>query len=160
MSPNTRPPSPRSVHPQGERGYCWPRTNDRSRRSSNPGHQQTERALVGAGGQLADDGAVGHHEDAVGEGADLVELDRDEEDRAARGAQFEEAAMDELDGADIDAPRRLADPPQFRLPRDPAGADQLLLIAAGTLADAAAGIGRPHVILAHARQRLGADRLW
>ena len=75
-----------------------------------PGHHQAERALVGARRrQLAHDAAAEHHQDAVGQRQDLVELDRDHQDRAARVAALQQLAMDELDGADIDAARRLAD---------------------------------------------------
>ena len=57
------------------------------------GHQQAELALVGlAGDALAGDAAVEHHDDAVGQRLDLVELDRDEQDRLAPVAQGDDLA--------------------------------------------------------------------
>src|SRR6185437_16240561 len=145
--------------PQGERGYSRSRAKICSRRRPDPRHQQSQRALVGVGGELADDGAVAHHDDAVGEGADLVEVDGDEEDRAAGVAQRAQAAMDELDGADIDAARRLPDEEEPRPPRHLARADQLLLVAAGEEGGAQLGVGRPHVVFAHAGEGADMDRV-
>ena len=59
--------------------------------------------------QLAGDAAAAHHQDAVGQRQDLVELGRDQQHRPARVAQRDDAAVDELDGADVDAAGRLAD---------------------------------------------------
>src|SRR5687768_8740767 len=85
-------------------------------------------ARLGAG--LADDLAVEHDEDAVGEGADLVELDGDEEDGGAGVAQLDEAAVDRLDRADVDAARRLPDEKDGWPSRHFARADELLLVPA------------------------------
>lgn len=59
--------------------------------------------------RLADDGAGEHDEDAIGQRADLVQLDRDQQDALALVAQRDETLVNELDGADVDAARRLAD---------------------------------------------------
>ena len=47
-------------------------------------------------------------EDPVGEREDLVELERDEQDRPALVALLDEPPVDELDRADVEAARRLA----------------------------------------------------
>src|SRR5688572_24026477 len=76
----------------------------------HPRHQKPNLPLVRVLAlQLARDPAVEHDQDAVGEGEDLVELDRDEEDGLARIAHGDEAPVDELDGADVDAAGGLAD---------------------------------------------------
>ena len=62
---------------------------------------------------LADDAACEHHQDAVGQRADFIELDRDQQYRLAHVAQFDETAVNEFDGADIDAAGRLADDQQI-----------------------------------------------
>ena len=99
---------------------------------ADAGHHQAELALGGGRGiGFADDVAVEHHEDAVGERADFVELDRDEEDRLPRVAHLDDLVVDELDGADVDAARRLADDQHFGIALHLAGEDDLLLVAAG-----------------------------
>ena len=65
------------------------------------------------------------------ERADFVELDRDEEDRLARVAHLDDLVVDELDGADVDAARRLADDQHVGIALHLAGEDDLLLVAAG-----------------------------
>ena len=72
------------------------------------------RSSAAAAVDLADDAAGEHHQDAVGERQDLVELDRDHQHGAARVAALHQLAMDELDGADVDAARRLADQQDLR----------------------------------------------
>ena len=51
--------------------------------------------------------ALVDHEDPVGEGEDLFQLQRDEQDCTALVALLDEAAVDELDRADVEAARRL-----------------------------------------------------
>src|SRR5262245_7447423 len=90
-----------------------------SRVPLDAGHEQAELGFSGLGArQLADQAAVEHHEDAVGERQDLVELDRDQQDRLAGGAHLQQAAVDELDGPDVDAARRLYDQQQSRVALD------------------------------------------
>ena len=96
------------------------------------GHQQAELALVGlAGDPLAGDAAVEHDDDPVRERLDLVELDRDEQDRLAAVAQRHDLVVDELDRPDVDAAGRLADQQHLRVALHLAGDDDLLLVAAG-----------------------------
>ena len=122
-------------------------------------HHQAERALVGAAGRhLAHDAAGEHHQDAVGERQDLVELDRDHQHGAALVAALHQLAMDEFDGADIDAARRLADQQHLGLARHLARQHQLLLVAAGEARRAQAGRARPHVEAFHQRGAMRADR--
>ena len=98
---------------------------------------------------LADDPALEHHQDAVAQRHDLVQLDRDQQDGAAGIAQGEQLAMDEFDGADIDAAGRLADQQHLGLARDLARQDQLLLVAAGEVAAPEVRIARPDVEALH-----------
>src|SRR5205823_12326629 len=56
---------------------------------------------------LADDLALVDDEDAVGERQDLLELERDEQDRAALVALRHQPAVKVLDGADVEAARGL-----------------------------------------------------
>ena len=79
---------------------------------------------------------------------DLVELDRDQQDRLAGVAQRDEPAVDELDGADIDAARRLADEQQLGIALDLARQHDLLLVAAGEVGGLQPRIRRPHVVSA------------
>ena len=60
-----------------------------------------------SGRVLADDLALVDDEDPVGEREDLLELEGDEEDRAALVPLLDEAPVDELDRADVEAARRL-----------------------------------------------------
>ena len=55
----------------------------------------------------ADDPALEDDEDAVRERQDLLELERDEQDRAALVALGDEPPVDVLDGAHVEAARRL-----------------------------------------------------
>src|SRR3954447_18120189 len=64
-------------------------------------HGEPELRLGRARGELADDLALVDHEDAVGERQDLLQLERDELDAAPGVALLDEAAVDELDRADV-----------------------------------------------------------
>ncbi len=111
------------------------------------GHQQAELAFGRLRPALADDAAVAHDEDAVGERADLVELDGDEQDRLAAVAHGDELAVDELDRADIDAARRLADEEHGRIVLHLAREHDLLLVAAGEIRGLQPAVGRADVVL-------------
>ena len=102
-------------------------------------------AVAGIG--LADDLAVEHHEDAVGQRADFVELDRDQQDGLAGIAHLDDLVVDELDGADIDAARRLADDQHVGIALHLAGQNDLLLVAAGEIGGLEIDIGRADVEL-------------
>ena len=82
------------------------------------------------GRELADDLALVHDEDAVGQGQHLLELERDQQHRLVLRRAPRPAAVDELDGADVEAPRRLRGDEDARVAVDLAGQDDLLLVAA------------------------------
>ena len=65
-----------------------PRAGHQAASFGDAGHEQAELALVRLGAALAHDAAGEHHQDAVGERADLVELDRDEQHGLALVAQL------------------------------------------------------------------------
>ena len=122
--------------------------------SSIAGHQQAELALVRrVGPALAGDAAAAHHQDAVGQREDLVELDRDQQDRLAGVAQRDEAAVDELDRADVDAARRLADEQHLRVALDLARQHDLLLVAAGEFGGLQPRRRRADVVALHLARR-------
>ena len=77
-----------------------------------------------------DDLALVDDEDPVGERQDLVELEGDEQDGAALVPLLDEAAVDELDRADVEAAGRLRRDEDARVARDLARDDHLLLVAA------------------------------
>ena len=89
--------------------------------------------------------------------ADLVELDGDEQDRLARLAHREELAVDELDRADIDAARRLADEQHGRVALHLAREHDLLLVAAGKVRRLQPAVRRADVVLLDLRARIVAD---
>ena len=80
------------------------------------------------------------------ERADLVELDRDQQHRLAAVAHVDQPPVDELDGADIDAARRLADDQHARVLLHLARQHDLLLVAAGEIGGLQPRIGRPDVV--------------
>src|SRR5215218_3120752 len=72
-----------------------------------------------------------HDEDAIRKRHDLLELDRDEKDPFALVAHGDQLAMDELDGADVDAAGRLPDEQKLGIALDLAREHDLLRVAAG-----------------------------
>ena len=70
-------------------------------------HQEAELFVRGVGSDFADDVARVHHEDPVGERADLLQLQRDEQDGLAFGALLQELAVDELYSSNVHAAGRL-----------------------------------------------------
>src|SRR5262252_1034286 len=73
------------------------------------GHQQAE-FLLGDGGRAEGDYlALVHDGDPVGQGVDLVELGRDDKHRRARVPLGDQALVHELDRADVEPSRGLAD---------------------------------------------------
>src|SRR5688500_11055606 len=66
-------------------------------------HRDPQLLLAHVGAVLGDDAALVDHEDAVGEGEDLVELQREEQDGLAAVAGFDQLPVDELDRADVEA---------------------------------------------------------
>ncbi len=80
---------------------------------------------------LRDDLALVHDEDPVRERQDLLELERDEEDRPAPVSLLDEPPVDELDRTDVEPSRRLRGDEDARIAVDLAGEHDLLLVAAG-----------------------------
>ena len=70
------------------------------------------------------------HEDPVGEREDLLQLERDEQHGPALVALLDEAAVDELDRADVEAARRLRRDQHLRVAVDLAREHDLLLVTA------------------------------
>ena len=70
------------------------------------GHHQADRAPV-LGSHLADDLALIDDGDTIAERKELVQLLRDEQDRGARLALFEQQPLHALNGADVQPARRL-----------------------------------------------------
>src|SRR5438128_1186674 len=85
---------------------------------------------------LADDLALVDDEDAVGEREDLLELERHEQDRTPLVALGDEAPVEVLHRADVEAPRRLRREQDLRVAGDLPCGDELLLVAAGEPAGA------------------------
>src|SRR3954447_24783863 len=81
----------------------------RSRRLLPPatGHREAELLFGRRRRELADEAAFVDDEDAIGEREDLLELERDEEHRAAGVALLDQTAVHELNGADVETARRL-----------------------------------------------------
>ena len=80
--------------------------------------------------ELGDDPAAEHHQDAVGQRHDLVELGRDDQHADALVARLDDALVDVFDRADVEAARRLRGDHQLDVARQLAADDQLLLVAA------------------------------
>jgi hypothetical protein len=102
--------------------------------------------------QLARHAAGVHDDHAVGECEDLVELRRHHQHRAAGVAHGTQAAVDELDGADVDATRGLPHQQHLRRVLAPlrfAREHELLLVAAAELAAAQGRVARAHVVALH-----------
>ena len=85
------------------------------------------------GRPLAHQAAAIEHGDAVGDGDQLVELARDQQHADAAARRGADLAVDRLDGADIEAARRLrGDQRHQRIERQLARQHGLLLVAAAT----------------------------
>ena len=141
----------RDVHPGGSPAARRRRAHPvctpvRIRRDAR--HHETDGPLGGLRlRHLADDAPVVHDQDAVRERQDLVELDRDQEDRLAGVAEGHQPAVDELDGADVHAARRLADQQQIRVPVELPREHDLLLVAAREGRRGKRPVRGPHVVL-------------
>src|ERR687898_283333 len=90
--------------------------------------------------ELAGDAALIEHQDTVAEVQNLVQLEGEQQDPLAGVAGGDELLVDELDGADVEAARRLDGEQDVRITVQLAGDDQLLLVAAGE--GAGDGVGR------------------
>ena len=121
------------------------------------GHQQSECSRRGVGpGQLADDPSGEQHDDAIGEGEQLVEVLGDQQDTATGLAQPAQLVVDVGVGADVEAAGRLGGDEGAGLAGQRPGEEHLLQVAAGQPADGVVGLGadvevgdQPPGVLAH-----------
>src|SRR5919199_534355 len=111
-----------------------------------PGHEEAELFVARVRGDLPDYPAGVEDDDAVGEGADLLELERDQEDRLALGALLEELGVDELDRPHVHAAGRLGGDDHAGVAGELAGDDGLLLVPSGEGASPGFWVGRTHVV--------------
>ena len=105
---------------------------------------QAQHAVLGDLGarQRADDGAVTQDDDPVRALHDLLELGGDQDDRQPRFGQIADQALDLGLGADVDAARWIVEEQHPWLEAQDAGEQDLLLVAAGQLADPLVGTRR------------------
>src|SRR5579875_197131 len=122
------------------------------------GHQQAELGCRDRRRAEPGDPALIHHGDAVGERVDLVELGGDDHDCHPAIALLDQAAVHELDRADVETAGGLAGKQQPDVPADLASQDDLLLVAAGQRADGGVDRGGAHVELGNAVTRMRPDR--
>ena len=99
-------------------------------------------ALVDVALELGHLDPVAQHDDPVAGAQDLLELGRDEHARLAVLGQREDEPLDLGLGADVDAARGLVEDQDLRVRRQPAGEDDLLLVAAAQVADQLVGVRR------------------
>ena len=93
-------------------------------------HRQAELLFARLRAVLADEPAFIDDENPVGKGADLVQLERDEENRFPRVTLLHEPTVDVLDRPDVESAGRLRCDEHTRVGGDLACDDNLLLIAA------------------------------
>ena len=117
-------------------------------------HLEPDLLLGHVGRVLAHDLALVHHQDPVRERQDLVELQRDQQDRAAFVALLHETAVEVLDRAHVEASGRLRGDQHLRVAGDLARRHDLLLVAAREPACARQRTAAAHVELPD--QRAGA----
>src|SRR5215469_14541811 len=106
---------------------CW---GSSGRFLTSASHCDPELFLARVGGELADDLPFVDHEDPVRQCADLVVLERYQKDRAALVALLDQAAVNELDRAYVEAAGRLVGDQELGVASDFAGDNDLLLVAA------------------------------
>src|SRR5215469_8245877 len=90
--------SPGGIAPRRVRGCC----------GAGAGHHQAEFGLGRVGRAEADDLAFVHDGDPVGEGVNLVELGRHDDNGGALVAQPDDLLVHEFDRSDVQSPRGLA----------------------------------------------------
>ena len=110
---------------------------------------------MASAGQLADDPPGVQHDDAVGEGQQLVEILGDQQHAAAGVAQAAQLVVDVGVGADVEAPGGLGGDEERRAGQRP-GEQHLLQVAAREAADGVVRLGadvevgdQPPSVLAH-----------
>src|SRR6266511_131846 len=147
---------PRSCRfaPMGERCsptspsfWVRPRAGGRSRGLPRRADHRDPELLLGHRGRvLADDPPLEDDEDSVGKGQDLLELERDQKDRASLVTLLDEPPVHELDRADVEAACRLGcdeDPGvAFYLARE----HDLLLVATAERGRTCRGSSSAHVV--------------
>ena len=114
---------------------------------------QPEHAVLGdlGAGQGADDRAIAQDDDPVGALDDLLQLRGDEHDRQPRLGEIADQALDLGLRADVDAAGRIVEQQHPRLEAQDARQQDLLLVAAGELADPLVGARRLDPQAAHQR---------
>src|SRR5581483_2994582 len=138
MSQARAPQQEAELAPNPSRGFVLPAAK----------HLEPDLVFRHLAGVLGDDSALVQDEDPVGERQDLVELERDEKDRAPFVAFRDQAPMEKLDGADVEAASRLRRDQNLRVARDLPRRDDLLLIAARKAGGAREWASAPHIELA------------
>ena len=103
----------------------------RHRPRSRAGRERQHLLLGRTGGQLADEQAVTHHQDAVGHPDHLGQLAGDHQHGDAVGGELAHQLVDRVLGADVDAAGGLVHQHDARSDAEPAGEHDLLLVAAG-----------------------------
>ena len=86
-------------------------------------------------GQVGDRAPVAQHEHAVRALDDLLELGGDHQHAQALIGEFADERLNLGLGADVDAARRLVEDQELRIGAEPSRQQDLLLIAAGKLAN-------------------------
>ncbi len=97
---------------------------------ADAGHHEAEHVAGGVRGDDADDPAAVHHRDPVGQRLDLLQFGGDDQHGGAAVAFGDDALVQELDGADVDAAGRLTGQQQRQRAGQLAGEHHLLLVAA------------------------------
>src|SRR5262249_12075363 len=123
---------PRRASPARSRAPGREAGRDRSSRSLAPSrarHGDAELLFADVRRELAHELTLVNDEDAVREREDLVELERDEQNRSSGVALRDEAAVDELDRADVETARRLRRDEDARIAGDLPRENDLLLVA-------------------------------
>src|SRR5258706_8819964 len=125
-------------------------------------HQAAQILVARARRGFAGGAAVVENEDAIADGSQLVEIERDEQDGGAVFAGFAQRVVHSARGAQVESAGRLHRDHQARrrASRQLARGDQLLLVSAGEIAGASERLGRADVEIADQFQRfLAAARL-
>ena len=107
---------------------------------------------------LADDRALVHHGDPVGEREDLVEVLGDQQHADAVRRRLAQVAVHGLDRGDVEAARRRRGDEHARLALELAREHDLLQVAARELARRQLGAAAAHVVALDQRRGVLADR--
>src|SRR5712692_2147207 len=94
------------------------------------GHEQPKPRLIAVRRLEAHDPALVHHRDPVRKRTHLIELRRHQQDGGAFVSLLDPPSVAELDGPDVDAPRRLRGKQDLGVARHLPRNDDLLLVSA------------------------------